>query len=444
MMSVSATSLEDAAYQDTRPPLRRTAPSALAAGALGNALEWYDFAAYGFLAAIFAKNFFPESDAFVGLISAFGIFAASFLMRPIGGVVFGHIGDRLGRRQALFVSAFMMTGSTVAIGLLPTYASIGALAPVLLLLLRLLQGLSIGGEYTTSAIFLAESATPRRRGLIASFAGCGASGGTLLGSLVGAVTAMAMSADDLVAWGWRIPFLLGILLGGFTLYLRGSAAEDEAAGEPPKGAAQRHGGELPLILAFRSDGPDMLRAAALNLTLGAGFYLLFVYLTTYMQQVDGLTARLSLQINTISMIVVLVLAPVFAALSDRVGRKPVVCTGLTGLVLFSWPLFRLLDSGDAEQAFLGQLGFAVLIACYAGPIPCVLAEMFRPATRCTAFSLSYNLAIGLAGGTAPMVAVYLVNREQFDMGPAVYLIVIAAISLIAAMTMKERRGVALD
>jgi MHS family proline/betaine transporter-like MFS transporter len=420
------------------------APSTLAAGALGNALEWYDFAAYGFLAAIFARNFFPDSDPFVGLISAFGIFAASFLMRPIGGVVFGHIGDRLGRRQALFVSAFMMTGSTVAIGLLPTYASIGALAPVLLLLLRLLQGLSIGGEYTTSAIFLAESAAPRRRGLVASFAGCGATGGTLLGSMVGAVTAMAMSTDDLVAWGWRIPFLLGILLGGFTLYLRGSAAEHEVAGAVPARPVKRSAGKLPLVEAFRTDGADMLRAAALNLTLGGGFYLLFVYLTTYMQQVDGLTARLSLQINTISMIVVLVLAPVFAALSDRVGRKPVVCAGLIGLVLFSWPLFRLLDSGDAELVFLGQLGFAVLIACYAGPIPCVLAEMFRPATRCTAFSLSYNLAIGLAGGTAPMVAVYLVNREQYDMGPAVYLTAIAAISLIAAVTMKERRGVALD
>ena len=230
---MSVAEFSDAGRLDDRRSSRRTPVRSLVAGALGNVLEWYDFAAYGFLAAIFARNFFPGSDAFVGLISAFGIFAASFLMRPIGGVVFGHIGDRLGRRQALFVSAFMMTGSTVTIGLLPTYDSIGALAPVLLLLLRLLQGLSIGGEYTTSAIFLAESAAPRRRGLIASFAGCGATGGTLLGSMVGAMTAMAMSADDLIAWGWRIPFLLGILLGGFTLYLRGSAAEQEAA-EPAR------------------------------------------------------------------------------------------------------------------------------------------------------------------------------------------------------------------
>ncbi|WP_018388547.1 MFS transporter [Ancylobacter sp. FA202] len=432
-------SLDVASYPDTGPADTVPAgPRALLAGALGNALEWYDFAAYGFLAAIFAKNFFPDSDAFVGLIAAFGIFAASFVMRPVGGIVFGHIGDRHGRRQALFISAATMTASTVAIGLLPTYAAIGAAAPLLLLVLRLLQGLSIGGEYTTSAIFLAENAAVRRRGLIASFAGCGASGGTLLGSMVGAATATLMSTDDLIAWGWRIPFLLGVLLGGFTLYLRGSSQERAAPARP------RRPGRLPLVEALRADGREMIRAAVLNLTLGVSFYMLFVYLTTYMQQVDGLTERLSLQINTISMVVVLGLAPVFAALSDRVGRKPVICGGLIGFVLFSWPLFLLLDSGDAFSALAGQLGFAVLMAAYAGPMPCVLVEMFRPATRCTALSLSYNLALGLAGGTAPMVAVYLVNREQFDMGPAAYLIGVAALSLIAALTMKEGRGRALS
>ncbi|WP_428032336.1 MFS transporter [Ancylobacter sp.] len=434
MSSIDVASLSDGRPVGTLP----AGPRALIAGALGNALEWYDFAAYGFLAAIFARNFFPGSDAFVGLIAAFGVFAASFVMRPVGGVVFGHIGDRYGRRRALFISAGMMTGSTVAIGLLPTYATLGAAAPLLLLLLRLLQGLSIGGEYTTSAIFLAENAPMRRRGLIASFAGCGASGGTLLGSAVGALTATAMSTDDLVAWGWRIPFLLGILLGGFTLYLRSTSTGQDAI------APVRRPGHLPLVEALRSDGRDMIRAAVLNLTLGVSFYMLFVYLTTYMHQVDGLTERLSLQINTISMVVVLVLAPVFAALSDRIGRKPVIVAGLAGLVLFSWPLFRLLDSGSAGYALLGQLGFAVLTACYAGPMPCALVEMFRPATRCTALSLSYNLALGIAGGTAPMVAVYLVDREQYDMGPAVYLIAVAVLSLAAALTMRETRAVRLS
>ncbi|WP_369807091.1 MFS transporter [Ancylobacter radicis] len=437
---MSASSLASEGYPDTGAAgagsgTRRAPPRSLIAGALGNVLEWYDFAAYGFLATIFAKNFFPESDAFVGLIAAFGVFAASFLMRPVGGVVFGHIGDRYGRRRALLISAALMTCSTVAIGLLPTYALAGAAAPVLLLMLRLLQGLSIGGEYTTSAIYLAENAKPERRGLITSFAGCGASAGTLLGSGAAAVTAMLMSSDDLIAWGWRIPFLAGVLLGGFTLYLRrASIGEDEEA------PARDAGEGLPLVRALRTDGANMLRALLMNLTLGVSFYMIFVYLTTYMQQVDGLTDRLSLQINTISMVTVLFLAPMFGGLSDRIGRKWMIASGLVGMVLLSWPLFRLLDSGTPEGALLGQIGFAVLIAMYAGPMPCALVEMFRRETRCSALSLSYNISLGLAGGTAPMVAVYLVTREHWDMGPAWYLIAVSVLSLLATLTMTERRG----
>ena len=414
-------------------------PRMLFAGALGNALEWYDFAAYGFLAAIFAKNFFPNSDPFVGLIAAFGVFAASFLMRPFGGVLFGHIGDRYGRRYALYLSAGMMSASTVCIGLLPTYATIGAMAPVLLVALRLVQGLSIGGEYTTSTIFLGENAHPRRRGFITAFAGCGASGGTLLGSSIGAVIASLMTQDELIAWGWRLPFLMGIVLGGFTLYLRRTARN-----APPPPVHVHGAGELPLLLAFRHDRGNMLRSIGLSLTLGANFYLLFVYLTTYMQQVDGLSARISLQINTVSMVALLVLAPLFAALSDRVGRKRVMIASLLGLIAFSWPLFHLLDGGDANEVMLAQLGFAALVAAYAGPMPSLMVEMFRPLTRCTAFSLSYNIALGLAGGTAPMVAVYLVNREKLDMGPAFYLMAVASISLVAALTLKDRTGQQVD
>ncbi|WP_245454155.1 MFS transporter [Aquabacter cavernae] len=412
------------------------APRMIAAGALGNLLEWYDFAAYGFLASIFAQNFFPGSSPFIGLISAFGIFAASFLMRPLGAVIFGHMGDRYGRRRALYVSAGMMTVSTVAIGLLPTYAHIGALAPVLLLILRLLQGVSIGGEYTTAAIFLGENTHPRRRGFVTSFAAMGATGGTLLGSAVGALTASLLTSEQLVEWGWRLPFLAGVVLGGFTLFLRGGM------GEEPGHVAPSHG-EAPLVEAFRVEWRNILRAIALNAMLGAGFYLVFVYLTTYMHQVDGLTERQALQINTLSMMVLLVCVFLFSTLTDYVGRKVVVVTGLLGLLLFSWPLFLLLSSGNAFQAQLGQIGFAVLIAAYAGPMPIMLVEMFEQRTRCSALSVSYNLSMGIAGGTAPMVAVYLVNRTHDDMAPSYYLMVLAAISLAAALTVKDRTGRAL-
>ncbi len=415
-------------------------PRMLLAGVLGNMLEWYDFAAYGFLAAVFATNFFPAGDAFVGLISAFGIFAASFLMRPLGGILFGHIGDRHGRRYALYVSAGLMTLSTVAIGVLPTYATLGAAAPVLLLLLRLAQGLSIGGEYTMSAIFLAENAAPGRRGFLTSFAGFGASGGTLLGSAVAALTASLMSQADLVAWGWRVPFLAGIVLGGFAFVLRRTGREPAAPATSAREPSPTPRVPLPIVDAFQRDGADMLRAMALSVMLGAGFYLLFVYLTTYMQEVDGLSVRSSLQINTATMVVLLVLCPLCGLLSDRIGRKRLMVGGLISLIVLSWPLFRLLSSGDATGVIVGQLGFAVLMSTYCGPMPAALVEMFRAGARCSAVSFSYNLALGIAGGTAPMVAVYLVTREHDDMGPAVYLIGMAAVSLAAALTLRDRTG----
>ena len=405
------------------------------AGAAGNTLEWYDFAAYGFLAAVFAKNFFPTSDAFVGLISAFGVFAASFMMRPIGGIVFGHVGDRYGRRHALYLSAGLMTLSTVAIGFLPTYEALGAAAPVLLLLLRLLQGLSIGGEYTTSAIFLAENARPGRRGIVTSFAAFGATGGTLLGSAAAALVASLISQEALVAWGWRVPFLAGILLGGFVVFLRRSGT---AIPEAPREAPSPARAELPIVGALRFDLADIMRGFALSIMLGGGFYLIVVYLTTYMQEIDGLTARSSLQINTLTMLLLLVVCPFSAPASDRIGRKPVMVAGLAGLVIFTWPLFALIDGGDDVEVLAGQLGLGLLLGLYCGPVPAALVEMFRPDARCSAVSLSYNLSMGLAGGTAPMVAVYLVNREHYDMGPAAYLIVLAALSLAAALTMKER------
>ncbi|MFK8252441.1 MFS transporter [Ancylobacter terrae] len=414
-------------------------PGTMTAGALGNMLEWYDFGVYGFFATLFAQNFFPASDPLAGLLAAFGVFAASFLMRPIGGIVFGHVGDRYGRSVALYVSAGMMTLSTVAIGLLPTYATIGEAAPLALLGLRLLQGLSIGGEYSMSAIFLAESAPPRRRGLVTSLAGCGVGGGTLIGSGTAALTASLMSPEDLAAWGWRLPFLAGIVLGGATLVLRRAALAHPA---PRKPIDEARG--LPFVAALREDGRAMLHAMVLNLALGSGFYVLFVYLTTFMQQVDRFTAAEALRVNTLAMLGLLVMLPLFAGLSDIIGRKKVIVGALAGMVMFTWPLFRLINGGDPQQVLLGQLGFAVLTAAYSGSIPATLAEMFRPATRCSALCFAYNLPLGLVGGTAPMVAVYLVDRQHDPMGPAVYLIGIALLSLLAALALKDRTGTALN
>jgi MHS family proline/betaine transporter-like MFS transporter len=410
-----------------------TSARQLLAGAVGNVLEWYDFAAYGYFAAIFGKNFFPSGNPVISLASAFGVFAAAFLMRPLGGALFGHIGDRFGRKQALLTSAGLMTLATVAIGFLPTYAAVGAAAPLLLVLMRLLQGLSVGGEFATSIVFLVERSAPHRRGLLGSFASMGATSGVLLGSGVGVLETSLLSQAQLEAWGWRVPFLLGLALGGAAFLLRRVMSDDAPMPE-------RRAGRLPLAEAFAVDWRDIVRGAVACASFAASFYLVFVYLVTLMQQVDGLPARRALEINTLAMLVVLVASPLFGALSDRIGRKPVLLGSVGGTVLLAWPLFWLLLRPEFGAILLGEAVFAVLIAAWGGTMEAMLVELYRARTRCTSLSISYNTAFALLGGTAPVVAVYLVSREHLDFGPAFYLMAMGAISFAGVLTIPDRTG----
>ncbi len=409
-------------------------PALVLAGAIGNALEWYDFTSYGFLAAVFAKNFFPGDDAFVGLMSAFGLFAASFFVRPLGGILIGDIGDRFGHTRALYLSALLMTVSTVSIALLPTYAMAGAAAPVMLLVLRLLQGVSVGGEQVMSAVFLGEGAAPARRGLMASLAGAGTHTGILLGSGVSALVASALTSEQMIAWGWRLPFLAGLALGGVALVLRRSSLSQ---GSPHRAARRR---EPPVVVAMRDHWRTIVHAGGMTVGVGVLFYMIFIYLSTYMQQVDGMPARLALEINTLSMALVLVAGCAFAALSDRVGRKPVMLAGLAGLVVLSWPLFRMLSSGSAEWVLVGQIVFAIFISAYGGPMPAALVEMFHRDTRCTSYSLAWNVAVGWVGGVTPMAAVTLIHAFGSPMAPAPLVIVLSLVSLVAVARMKDRTG----
>ncbi|SKA35976.1 MFS transporter, MHS family, proline/betaine transporter [Enhydrobacter aerosaccus] len=402
------------------------------AGAIGNVLEWYDFAVYGFFAAIFGKNFFPAGSAVISLAAAFGVFAAAFIMRPIGGALFGHIGDRLGRKTALLTSAGLMTAATVAIGFLPTFAQIGVMAPLLLIVMRMLQGLAVGGEFSTSIVFLVEGADPRRRGLLGSLASMGASSGILLGSGVGAFESWLLSQAQLESWGWRLPFLAGSVLGGSAFILRRVLSNDE----PPQPVRHR----LPLVEALSSDWRDILRGGIACASFATSIYLITVYLVTMMQQVDGLPASRALEINTVCLLVAVTATPCFGMLSDRVGRKPVLMASVIGTILLSWPLFWLLLRHDVFSILFAQIVFALLIGAWAGPMEATLVELYRGRTRCTALSLSYNLAFALLGGTAPIVAVYLVSEEHANFGPAFYLMGTALISLIGLLTIPDRTG----
>ena len=260
----------------------------VAAGAIGNVLEWYDFAVYGYFAASIGRAFFPSEDPVAQVLAAFGIFAAGFLMRPVGGALIGTIGDRLGRRAALTVSVAAMAIPTFLVGVLPDYQAIGIAAPILLTVLRMVQGLSVGGEYTTSIIFIIEHAPSHRRGLVGALGCCGAVAGILLGSATGALLASLMSEQALESWGWRIPFLLGLLVGIAGVVLRRHVHE-----------APRHagGGRSPLRDTVRNHGPLLGRLAALSVFNSVGFYLIFVYLVSWLQFVDGIAPAKALEIN---------------------------------------------------------------------------------------------------------------------------------------------------
>src|SRR5262245_7236136 len=263
----------------------------IAAGAIGNLLEWYDFAIYGYFAAAIGSTFFPKEDAVAQILSAFGIFAIGYVMRPLGGALVGHIGDKFGRRAALTFSVTAMALPTFLVGVLPGYDVLGETAPILLTLLRMIQGLSVGGEYTTSIVFMVEQAPPGRRGMLGAIAGCGAVGGILLGSATGALVASLLPVAAMNAWGWRIPFIVGLLVGFAGYLLRRHMRE--------AGLAKHE--RSPVLETFRSHGALLARLAGLAAFNAVGFYLTFVYLVSWLQLADGIAPARALEINSLSM-----------------------------------------------------------------------------------------------------------------------------------------------
>ena len=310
----------------------------VAAGMIGNVLEWYDFAIYGYFATAIGSHFFPHQDPVAQLLSAFGVFAVGYMMRPVGGVIIGHIGDRFGRRAALTFSVAAMAIPTFLIGLLPSYATLGLFAPIALTLLRMVQGLSVGGEYTSSMVFLVEHAPHGRRGLMGALISCGACGGILLGSAVGATFAATMSTAALEEWGWRIPFLLGLLVG-IAGYLLRRHVQETVPTERRKRA--------PIVETLQDHWRLVLGLAGLSVFNAVGFYVSFVYLVSWLQMADGIAPARALEINSISMAVLLPVMIVTGLLNDRFGRKPflllAVILGFVGAV----PLFWLLHDPSA-------------------------------------------------------------------------------------------------
>ncbi len=399
------------------------------AGTIGNIMEWFDFAVYGFFAPVIGRQFFPNEDPVTSLLAAFGVFASGFLARPLGAAFFGHLGDRYGRGVVLKSSVILMGVSTGLLGLLPSYAAIGLAAPVLLTLLRIAQGFSVGGEYTGSVIYLVEHAPAGRRGLVSGWSGFGAVAGFLLGSAVGALISAVLPDEALHAWGWRLPFLLGVSIAGLAVFFR--------RGLGPGETVDRGSGRLPLAAAVRTQWRAMLRIAGLILMANVGFYMMFVYVTTFLSEQVGVPMAEALEIDTAAMCVLMVIVPLAAWLSDRVGRKPILVIASVGCLLLAVPLFFAIQHDHPALILGGQLGFALLIGLAFGANPVTLVEITPPRYRCTTISVAYNITLAIFGGTTPLVAAWLIHQTGETLVPAYYLVAMAAVTTGVVLTLRE-------
>jgi MHS family proline/betaine transporter-like MFS transporter len=415
----------------------------VAAGAIGNVLEWYDFGLFGFFAPAIARQMMPAGDRITLLLETFGVFASGFLMRPLGGVLFGYIGDRLGRKRALELSVLLMAVVTTAMGMLPPYSSIGLIAPLLLTIMRLLQGLSVGGEYIGSMSFLSEHAPPRHRAFLGSWSSFSVVLGSLLGSGTAALITGLLPESQLVAWGWRLPFLSGMLIGLVGLWLRLGIEES-----PSFVHIQKTGNlaDNPITEAVRQDLRPIAITFGLAALIAIGFYLPFIWLPTWLSQINPrpLVEDRALLANTIALTVLLVLTPLAALASDRLGRRSMILGTALGYLFLSYPLFRMMSAGTFGSALLAGIVFSLCNSLFSGCMAATLVELFPTRTRYTGMAIGYNVGMALLGGTAPVVATGLISLTGDILAPAYYLMLAAAVTGIAGLLIRPLHGQALD
>ncbi len=396
-------------------------------GMVGNALEWYDYALYAQFASIIAQHFFPPShDPLVPIIATFGVFAAGFIMRPVGAIVFGLIGDRYGRRAALSIAILTMAIPTALIGLLPTYESIGLFAPLLLTIIRLLQGLSLGGEFSGCITYIVEYAPINKRGLAGSTSFVSMCIGMLLGSLTATFISSIMDEQSFIQWGWRIPFVAGIVIGAIGLHIRLNLQESPVYLE-----AKEKGllAEKPLQEICTNYRKELFIAMGLYLTVTVPFYTLTVFVNNFMQTLLKQPVADALLINSISLIIMIIVMPISAMISDKVGRKPILIIGTFAILLSTYPVFWLLAKPGFVLPLISQIIFAIVVAIYMGPVPTTLVELFPTKVRFTGVALSYNISAAIFGGTSPLVAFWLIKTLDNNHAMSYYIIFFSILTL---------------
>jgi MFS transporter, MHS family, proline/betaine transporter len=405
---------------------------AIGSAVICNVLEWYDFAIYAFLATVIAKKFFPSGDELSALLATFAVFGVGFVVRPLGGILIGRLGDRRGRKIALSLTIMLMALGTVMIGLLPSYESIGVGASVLLVVARLVQGFSAGGEWGSSTAFIVEWAPPKRRGLFGSLQQASVAGGFLLGSLTAASLSTWLSPAALEDWGWRLPFLFGGLLGPIGWYMRRRIEETPSF----KAAAHTRNESRadPASSGWRLAG----RAFGFTVLWTIAYYLFLSYMPTFLQKHAGLDRAQALWSNTLALLVLVAAVPAAGALSDRIGRRPLLLASCAAFLVLPYPLFAiLLASPTLPTAIAVQVLFALSIALFSGPGPAAIAEIFPTRMRSTWMSIGYSLAVALFGGFAPYVATWLIARTGSPLAPTWYVIGAAIVSAITIAKLKE-------
>jgi len=392
---------------------------------IGTILEWYDFALLGLMAPLISNLFFPSKSAIISLMATFSVFASGFLVRPIGGIIFGHIGDRHGRRTALSSTVIWMALPTTLIGLLPTYHSIGILSPLILILLRLIQGIASSGEYPGAICYLAEIAPPTQRGLWGSVSMFGVGGGLLLGSLLNLLLSSHLSTDQMNAWGWRIPFLIGFPLGIVGWYLRCKVRESDIF---ISAKLTTETVQLPISEIIKFNLKNLSKVIVLFSLGPVSFYLGFVYIDTYLVSTHRIALHVAMINNTLSTLVLILFIPFFGYLSDKVNRKYIMFSGASCLLIFFYPIFILFLSGS-HGLLLGQALLAVFIAMFVGPIAATTTEIFSTFTRYSGVSMGLNIGASVFGGTCPLLATYLVQSSGFNEMPCIYPIFFALLCL---------------
>ncbi|HEX6218933.1 MAG TPA: MFS transporter [Sphingomicrobium sp.] len=426
------------AAREEHTPLRRV----VAASMIGTTIEWYDFFLYGSAAAlVFNKLFFPSFDPFVGTLLAFATYAVGFVARPLGGIVFGHYGDRIGRKQLLMLSLVLMGVATVLIGLLPTYAAIGVWAPVGLIVLRLVQGFAVGGEWGGAVLMAAEHGDSARRGFWASWPQAGVAAGSLLSAGMLALMAAMMSEAEFLEWGWRVPFLLSAVLVLVGWYIRNRVAES-----PMFKAALDEAEDLPKLPAI-----DVVRERPRGILLGAGlrvgenisYYILTVFSLTFLVDVAAESRALALEALLIGAAVQFFAIPAFARLSDRIGRRTVYAFGGFGLAGFSFAFFGMLASGSTAAIIAAIVIGLVLHSAMYGPQAAFITEQFPTRLRYSGVSIAYQLTSIVAGSLAPIIALWLYKDTGSALPVAIYVGTACAISGVSALLAKETKGVEL-